>query len=108
MPDQSGSDVILYADGFLLRPWKIEDAGWYVASRDEEIFKWTNEKRDLTEEEKRKRLNHWLVTRTLFVLLLLTATTCNYWEISPWLSEKKTERARRLCIGLLLGGAVVG
>jgi RimJ/RimL family protein N-acetyltransferase len=51
MPDQSGSDVILYADGFLLRPWKVEDAGWYVASRDEEVFKWTNEKRDLTKEE---------------------------------------------------------
>ncbi|KPL03730.1 MAG: hypothetical protein AMJ73_05470 [candidate division Zixibacteria bacterium SM1_73] len=42
------SDVTLYADNFLLRPWKIEDSAWYVESRDEEVFKWTNEKRDLT------------------------------------------------------------
>ncbi|MEM5773588.1 MAG: GNAT family N-acetyltransferase [Anaerolineaceae bacterium] len=35
-------------DGFFLRRWEVRDAGWYVQSRDEEIFKWTTEKRDLT------------------------------------------------------------
>ncbi len=33
---------------FTLRRWNIEDAAWYVAARDEEIFQWTNERRDLT------------------------------------------------------------
>ncbi len=51
MKDKFGSDIILYADDFLLRPWKVEDAAWYVESRDEEVFKWTSEKRDLTIEE---------------------------------------------------------
>lgn len=35
-------------EGFTLRRWNIEDAAWYVAARDEEIFQWTNERRDLT------------------------------------------------------------
>jgi RimJ/RimL family protein N-acetyltransferase len=38
----------LSGDGFLLRPWKEEEAAWYIAARDEEIFRWTTEKRTLT------------------------------------------------------------
>jgi len=34
-------------EGFSLRPWKVEDAGWYVAAR-EEVFRWTTEPPDLT------------------------------------------------------------
>jgi RimJ/RimL family protein N-acetyltransferase len=56
MKNRGSSNVILYADNFLLRPWKIEDAAWYVESRDEEVFKWTNEKRDLTIEETEKAI----------------------------------------------------
>jgi RimJ/RimL family protein N-acetyltransferase len=41
-------DVTLHGDIFLLRPWKVEDATWYVESRDEEVFKWTKEKKSLT------------------------------------------------------------
>jgi RimJ/RimL family protein N-acetyltransferase len=44
-------DVTLQADGFFLRPWEVEDAAWYVEARDEEVFKWTGESRDLTVEE---------------------------------------------------------
>jgi len=51
MKNKNNFDVILCADNFLLRPWKIEDAIWYVESRDEEVFRWTKEKRDLTVEE---------------------------------------------------------
>jgi RimJ/RimL family protein N-acetyltransferase len=47
----SGFDVTLHGDGFLLRPWKPEDARWYVESRDEDVFRWTKEKRDLTVRE---------------------------------------------------------
>ena len=51
MKNKNNFDVILCADNFLLRPWKIEDAIWYVESRDEEVFRWTKEKWDLTVEE---------------------------------------------------------
>jgi RimJ/RimL family protein N-acetyltransferase len=49
--DKRYPDVILRADNFFLRPWKVEDAAWYVEARDEEVFKWTREGRDLTVEE---------------------------------------------------------
>jgi len=38
----------LHGDSFFLRSWQIEDAEWYVKARDEVIFKWTTEKRNLT------------------------------------------------------------
>ena len=41
-------DAQLSGDTFFLRPWRIKDAEWYVKSRDEAIFKWTTEERDLT------------------------------------------------------------
>jgi RimJ/RimL family protein N-acetyltransferase len=41
----------LHADDFFLRPWEVEDAAWYVEARDEEIFRWTRERRNLTVEE---------------------------------------------------------
>ena len=49
--DKRYPDVTLRADDFFLRPWEVEDAAWYVEARDEEVFKWTRERRDLTIEE---------------------------------------------------------
>ena len=40
----------LQQDGITLRGWEPEDAAWYVANRDEEVFRWTTEPRDLTAE----------------------------------------------------------
>jgi len=40
--------MILYRDQILLRLWRTDDAGWYVAARDEDVFQWTTERRDLT------------------------------------------------------------
>jgi RimJ/RimL family protein N-acetyltransferase len=37
-------------NNFHLRPWWVEDATWYVESRDDEVFEWTNEDRSLTVE----------------------------------------------------------
>ncbi len=51
MEDKSNFMPILCAEVFFLRPWKVEDAAWYVESRDEEIFQWTTEKRELTVAE---------------------------------------------------------
>lgn len=51
MEAKRDSALSLLGDGFYLRLWKREDAAWYVSARDEEIFKWTTEKRDLTVEE---------------------------------------------------------
>jgi [ribosomal protein S5]-alanine N-acetyltransferase len=38
----------LQGDEYFLRRWEVNDAEWYVNSRDDEIFRWTTEKRDLT------------------------------------------------------------
>lgn len=35
-------------DEIVLRQWTEDDAQWYMESRDEEVFKWTTEKRNLT------------------------------------------------------------
>lgn len=43
--------VTLPIAGGILRPWTVEDAASYVAARDEEIFRWTTERSDLTVAE---------------------------------------------------------
>lgn len=48
MPDKLPT---LTAGSIDLRPWRVEDAAWYVAARDEAVFQWTTEKRDLTVAE---------------------------------------------------------
>ena len=40
----------------VLRPWEDEDAAWYVAARDGEVFQWTTETRDLTAEAVREAI----------------------------------------------------
>lgn len=40
--------MILVQDEVLLRPWQVADARWYVEARDEEVLRWTTERRDLT------------------------------------------------------------
>ena len=42
---------LLNGDSFYLRLWTQNDAEWYVKSRDEVIYTWTTEKRDLTVEQ---------------------------------------------------------
>ena len=37
----------------ILRQWQAADARWYVDSRDEEVFRWTKEPRNLTVEATR-------------------------------------------------------
>jgi RimJ/RimL family protein N-acetyltransferase len=42
------SGVVSGSDGrFALRPWCEDDADWYLAVRDDEIFRWTTEVRDV-------------------------------------------------------------
>ena len=36
------------ADGISLRRWRPDDAEWYVAARDDRIFRWTREDPELT------------------------------------------------------------
>lgn len=49
--NHDANDGLLEGDTFFLRPWQVEDAEWYVKARDESIFRWTTEKRDLTVEQ---------------------------------------------------------
>lgn len=51
MTGSDRSPPILHGGGVLLRPWVAEDAPWYVESRDEQVFAWPRERRDLTVEE---------------------------------------------------------
>ena len=41
----------LAAGKFVLRPWKPQEASRYLEARDEEVFKWTTEKRETTADE---------------------------------------------------------
>lgn len=39
-----------------LRLWEVDDAAWYVAARDEEVFRWTTESREIDVEDVREVL----------------------------------------------------
>ena len=43
-----------------LRTWQQDDAEWYVHARDEDIFRWTTEPRDLTTELLRSAIERHL------------------------------------------------
>ena len=59
MKDTIIFDAELHSDSFYLRPWRGEDARWYVESRDEEVFRWTRESRDLTVEEAKSNIERY-------------------------------------------------
>jgi RimJ/RimL family protein N-acetyltransferase len=44
----------LLGKGVALRVWEEADAEWYVSARDEEVFRWTTEPRDLDVEALRR------------------------------------------------------
>jgi RimJ/RimL family protein N-acetyltransferase len=46
--DDLPHNVALRNEFVLLRPWAVADAPWYVVSRDEDVFRWTTERRELT------------------------------------------------------------
>lgn len=62
----------------------MEDAAWYVQSRDEEVFKWTCERRDLTVEEKEQAIESG--NRELEVLGFAI------------INRKKKEKMGRICL----------
>jgi [ribosomal protein S5]-alanine N-acetyltransferase len=43
--------MALRQDDVLLRPWHVDDARWYVEARDDQVFMWTTELRQLTVSE---------------------------------------------------------
>lgn len=60
----------------LLRPWRPEEAGWYVAqSRDAEILRWTNESPTLDEATARAAIEDMLATRAHAGLVITDAAT---------------------------------
>ncbi|MEM8532212.1 MAG: GNAT family protein [Chloroflexota bacterium] len=44
-------DTTLNQNGVVLRLWHPDDAEWYVHARDEQVFRWTTERRELTVQE---------------------------------------------------------
>ena len=84
-----------------LRTWKEDDAEWYVRARDEEIFFWTKEPRDLTTELARNAIDRYLshptyagfaITNALSGSLLgnialnITEGERNWGEVMYWLA----------------------
>jgi RimJ/RimL family protein N-acetyltransferase len=41
----------------VLRPWHPDDAEWYVSARDDEVFRWTTEPRDLMPDDVRRAID---------------------------------------------------
>ncbi len=50
----------LLGTAIALRTWEEDDAEWYVRARDEDIFRWTTEPRDLTTEIVRDAIERYL------------------------------------------------
>ena len=50
----------LLGTAIVLRTWEEDDAEWYVRARDEEIFRWTKEPRNLTPEVTRNAIRRYL------------------------------------------------
>lgn len=58
-----------------LRTWKQDDAEWYVRARDEEIFRWSTERRDLTPDLLRHAIEALLRRPTYAGFAIIDATT---------------------------------
>jgi RimJ/RimL family protein N-acetyltransferase len=43
----------LMGEVVVLRPWRLDEAEWYVSARDEEVFRFTGEERETTAEDVR-------------------------------------------------------
>ena len=50
----------LLGAAIVLRTWEQDDAEWYVRARDEDVFRWTTEPRDLTPELLRNAIERYL------------------------------------------------
>ena len=50
----------LIGEAIALRTWEEDDAEWYLHARDEDIFRWTTERRDLTLKLLRSAIERYL------------------------------------------------
>ncbi len=50
----------LFGEAIALRTWEQDDADWYLHARDEDIFRWTTERRGLTTEFVRNAIERYL------------------------------------------------
>ncbi len=102
-----------------LRTWEPDDAEWYVGARDEVIFRWTKEPRDLTADVVRHAIEAQLRRPTYAgfaitdvkteellgnISLVFTEPDCHQAEIMYWLSPAARGRgaatdAVRIAIG---------
>jgi [ribosomal protein S5]-alanine N-acetyltransferase len=86
----------IIGEGFFLRQWKIADAAWYVAVRDEEIYRWTGEKRDLTvaeTEEAIRKINAGLNSNALCFAIVDQLTQELLGNIALTFEEERPEIA---------------
>lgn len=104
-----------------LRQWEVEDAAWYIAARDEEIFRWTTESPEMSvnmvREILRRHCEHprWLglaITDAVSgkrlgnIALMPIETIAGQGEISYWLApEGRGRGAATEAVALLLNWA---
>lgn len=108
----------LQIDEIVLRQWTEDDAQWYMESRDEEVFKWTTEKRNLTVHDAIEGIKQANETDNIYcfaivdndsgrlqgnIALVLEAENQRSGELMFWLAPSGRGRgiavraARRLC-----------
>ncbi len=72
---QTMQGITLNADGIVLRPWRVADAAWYVAARDEEIYRWTTESRALTVAETEQAIRYYLDAESFWCFAIADGQT---------------------------------
>lgn len=53
----------------------MDEADWYVTARDEEVFRWTSESRDLTPEAARRSFEHFADVPGVYGFAIVDAAT---------------------------------
>ncbi len=65
----------LLGEAIALRTWEQDDAEWYLHARDEDIFRWTTERRDLTLKLLRNAIERYLSHPTYAGLAITDASS---------------------------------
>lgn len=91
---------MLLHEHILLRPWRPEDAPWYVSARDDAVFAWTTESREVTVDETERAIEAIRARDDVFALAIADAHTQellgnialardtarpDQWEVMYWL-----------------------
>ncbi len=66
---------LIEAGSFALRPWRTDEAEWYVTARDDLVFRWTTEDPSLTAERRREAIATAGLDQSRLALAIVDAAT---------------------------------